>query len=42
MAPRWVKRVLPVELSGSISKGLALEFTIDPDARAVLEEEVFG
>jgi transposase len=41
-APRWVKRVLRVELNGSTPKDLALHFEIDPDERAALEAEVFG
>ena len=42
VAPRWVQRVLRVELRGSTPKDLTLDFALDPDARAVLEEEVFG
>ena len=42
VAPRWVKRVLHVELRGSTPKDFALDFDIDPDARAALEEEIFG
>jgi transposase len=41
-APRWVKRVVRVTLTGSTPKDLALDFTIDPDERAALEEEIFG
>jgi transposase len=41
-APRWVKRVLHVELSGTTPKDMALDFAIDHDARAALEEEIFG
>ncbi len=42
VAPRWVKRVLRVELRGSTPKDMALDFAIDPDERASLEEEIFG
>ncbi len=42
LAPRWVKRVLHVELSGSTPKDLVLGFEVDADKRAVLEEEIFG
>jgi transposase len=41
-APRWVSRVLKVTLSGSSPKDMALDFEIDHEARAVLEEEIFG
>lgn len=41
-APRWVARVLQVTLSGSSPKDMALDFVLDPDARAALEEEIFG
>ena len=41
-APRWVKRVLSVELAGSTPKDMALDFTIDANERAILEEEIFG
>ena len=42
LTPRWVKRVLHVELSGSTPKDLALDFEVDADERAALEEEIFG
>lgn len=41
-APRWVKRVMSVTLSGTTPKDMALDFAIDDDARAALEEEIFG
>ena len=41
-APRWVSRIIKVTLSGSSPKDMALDFAIDHDARAVLEEEIFG
>jgi transposase len=41
-APRWVSRVIKVTLSGSSPKDMALDFNIDRDARAVLEDEIFG
>jgi transposase len=41
-APRWVKRVLRVELKGSTPKDFALDFEVDPEKRADLEEEIFG
>jgi transposase len=41
-APRWVSRVLPVTLAGSSPKDMALDFTIDEDARTALEDEIFG
>ena len=41
-SPRWVARVLTVTLSGSTPKDMTLDFSLDSDARAALEEEVFG
>jgi transposase len=41
-APRWVSRVISVELVGTTAKDMALQFEIDHDARAALEEEIFG
>jgi transposase len=42
LSARWVARVLRVTFSGSTPKDMVLEFTIDDDARAILEEELFG
>src|ERR1039458_10907802 len=39
---RSVSRVIKVTLSGSSPKDMALDFNIDRDARAVLEDEIFG
>jgi transposase len=41
-SPRWVNRVLNVDLVGTTAKDMALHFDIDHDARAALEEEIFG
>ena len=41
-SPRWVARVLKVRLSGSTPKDMVLEFVLDSDARAALEDEIFG
>lgn len=38
----WVKRVLSVALTGDTPAEHRLTFTVDDDARAALEEEVFG
>ena len=38
----WVRRVIRWELDGDQPKDLRLTWTIDPDARATLEEEIFG
>jgi transposase len=38
----WVRRVITWQLSGSQPKDLRLTWGIDPDARAALEEELFG
>jgi transposase len=41
-AKPWVRRVIRWELSGEQPKDLRLTWSIDPDARAALEEELFG
>ncbi len=41
-AKPWVRRVIRWELSGEQPKDLRLTWSIDPDARAALEEEIFG
>jgi len=38
----WVRRVITWQLSGENPKDLRLAWGIDPDARAALEEEIFG
>jgi transposase len=38
----WVRRVLTWELAGEAPKDLRLTWSADPDARAALEEEIFG
>jgi transposase len=38
----WVRRVVTWHLSGDEPKDLRLAWGIDPDARAALEEEIFG
>ena len=38
----WVRRVIRWDLSGEQPKDLRLAWRIDPDARAALEEEIFG
>ncbi len=38
----WVRRVIRWELSGGQPRDLRLTWRIDPDARAELEEEIFG
>ena len=38
----WVRRVIRWDLTGDQPKDLRLTWTIDPDARAALEEEIFG
>ena len=38
----WVRRVIRWELTGDQPKDLRLTWHIDPDARAALEEEIFG
>lgn len=42
VAPRWVARVVRTTLTGDNPAELRLSFRIDEDARAVLEEELFG
>lgn len=39
---RWVNRVLTTELTGQTPAELRLTWTIDPEARAALETEIFG
>jgi transposase len=41
-APRWVARVIETELTGQDPAQLRLAWRIDPNARAALEEEIFG
>jgi transposase len=41
-AKAWVRRVITWELAGDQPKDLRLSWSIDPDARAGLEEELFG
>ena len=41
-AKPWVRRVITWQLTGGQPKELRLTWTIDPDARAALEEEMFG
>ena len=41
-AKPWVRRVIRWELSGDQPKDLRLTWRVDPDARAGLEEEIFG
>jgi len=38
----WVRRVITWQLDGDQPKDLRLTWSIDPDARAALEEEIFG
>ncbi|HXZ72663.1 MAG TPA: IS1634 family transposase [Streptosporangiaceae bacterium] len=38
----WVRRVIRWDLSGDQPKNLRLAWRVDPDARAALEEEIFG
>jgi transposase len=38
----WVRRVITWQLTGDQPKDLRLTWSIDPDARAALEEELFG
>lgn len=42
LAPRWVSRVLRTTLTGDSPKELRLAFHTDEEARAALEEEIFG
>ena len=41
-AKPWVRRVITWKLDGDQPKDLRLTWSIDPDARAGLEEEIFG
>jgi transposase len=41
-AKPWVRRVIRWHLTGDQPKDLRLTWTIDPDARAELEDEIFG
>jgi len=41
-AKPWVRRVITWQLTGDQPKDLRLTWNIDPDARAALEEELFG
>jgi transposase len=41
-AKPWVRRVIAWELTGEQPRDLRLTWKIDPDARAALEEEIFG
>ena len=38
----WVRRVIRWELTGDQPRDLRLTWRVDPDARAALEEEIFG
>ena len=38
----WVRRVITWQLAGDQPRDLRLTWSIDPDARAALEEEIFG
>jgi transposase len=38
----WVRRVITWQLTGGQPKDLRLTWSVDPDARAALEEEIFG
>ena len=41
-AKPWVRRVIRWELAGDQPKDLRLTWRVDPEARAALEEEIFG
>ena len=41
-AKPWVRRVIAWQLAGDQPRDLRLTWSIDPDARAALEEEIFG
>jgi transposase len=41
-AKPWVRRVITWQLTGDQPKDLRLTWSIDPDARAALEEQIFG
>jgi transposase len=38
----WARRVITWQLTGDQPKDLRLSWSVDPDARAALEEEIFG
>ena len=38
----WVRRVITWQLTGDQPRDLRLTWSVDPDARAALEEEIFG
>ena len=42
LRPRWVARVLSASLVGDTPAAMRLSFSVDPDARAALETELFG
>lgn len=42
LSPRWVSRGISVTLTGTSPKNFALDFSIDADKRAALEDEIFG
>ncbi len=42
LSPRWVARVMTTTLTGTEPEDLRLSFGVDEDARALLEEEIFG
>ena len=42
LAPRWVSRVMATTLTGEDPAELRLGYAIDQDARAALEDELFG
>lgn len=42
LRPRWLNRVLRVELSGATPADLALDYALDEEALGALEDEVFG
>ncbi len=42
LRPRWVARVLSTSLVGDDPTAMRLSFSVEPDARAALEEEIFG
>ena len=41
-AKPWIRRVITWQLGGQQPKDLRLTWAVDPDARATLEEEIFG
>jgi transposase len=42
LAPRWVSRVMLTTLTGDTPTELRLSFSVDENARAALEDELFG